>query len=59
MKRLPHALDLVLVEDSVIGDDRQVFRKRLDDEQPVEWIAVNQRQVGDKSKVRLFLSLAF
>ena len=52
MKRLPDALDLVLVEDSVIGDDRQVFRKRLGDEQPVEWIAVNQRQVGDKSKVR-------
>ena len=44
---LPNALDWVLIEGGVTGDDGQVFNLRLRDDKPVEWVSVVEGEVMD------------
>ena len=48
---LPDALDGVVVEDGVAGDDGNVFDLRLRDEKPVEWVSVEKWHTRHESSM--------
>ncbi len=51
MPRSPMPGDAVCVESDITGNQRNVFRHRLGNQQPVERVFVMERQVGDQRQM--------
>src|SRR5947208_6232799 len=48
---LPDSLDMILIEDSIVADDGNIFRLRFRDQHSVEWISVLSRESSSAQRM--------